>query len=79
MEEEIAQLNVMNSSEENSGIAGIAGIADLSKKLQDLLDEFRDVFRNELPDGLPPKRGVDHVIDTGNEQPVNRNAYQLSV
>jgi len=44
-----------------------------------LLDEFLDVFREELPDGLPPKRDVDHVIDTGTEQPSNRNAYPLSV
>ena len=69
-------MNMMNSSEEN---LGIAGVADLSKELQDLLDGFRDVFRNELPDELPPRRGVDHAIDTGNERPVNRNAYQLSV
>src|SRR5206468_12270596 len=49
------------------------------QELQGLLDEFRDVFREELPDGLPPKRDVDHVIDTGTEQPSNRNAYPLSV
>jgi len=66
----------MDSSEKNSEVAGLAG---LSKKLQDLLDEFQDVFRHELPDGLPPRRSVDHVIDTGSEKLVNRNAYQLSV
>ena len=31
------------------------------------------------PNDIPPKRAVDHVIDTGNLRPPNRNAYQLSV
>ena len=48
-------------------------------ELQALLQEFKDVFREELPDGLPPKRAVDHEINTGNEPPSNRNAYPLSV
>ena len=43
------------------------------------MGEFRDVFREDLPAGLPPNRAVDHVINTGNEQPSNCNAYQLSV
>ena len=32
-----------------------------------------------MPKGLPPKRVVDHAIDTGDHNPVNKNAYQLSV
>jgi len=46
--------------------------------LQKLLGEYNDIFRNELPEGLPPKRAVDHAIDTGDERPVNKNAYPLS-
>src|SRR5579859_3095786 len=49
-----------------------------SPKLQTLLDEYQDIFLEELPEGLPPRREIDHVINTGNEKPVNRNAYPLS-
>lgn len=69
-----------------NGIAemGCSGESDETPKvddleLQELLNEYRDVWKNELPDGLPPKRAVDHGIDTGVEKPVNRNAYPLSV
>ena len=36
-------------------------------ELQWLLRDFRDIWRNEPRDGLPPQRVVDHRIDTGNE------------
>jgi len=45
-----------------------------SPKLQTLLDEYQDIFLKELPEGLPLRPEIDHVIDTGNEKPVNRNA-----
>ena len=47
--------------------------------IQKLLGEFKDIFQDELPAGLPPKWAVDHAIDTGSEPPVNKNAYPLSV
>jgi hypothetical protein len=53
-------------------------IASQDLALQGLLRESRDVFREELPEGLPPKRSIKHSIDTGSERPVNRNAYPLS-
>ena len=31
--------------------------------LQQLLQEFKDVFPNELPEGLPPERALPHRID----------------
>ena len=31
--------------------------------LSSLLQEFHDVFPNELPPGLPPLRGIEHRID----------------
>ena len=31
--------------------------------LSKLLQEFQDVFPDELPPGLPPKRGIEHRID----------------
>ncbi|XP_074288868.1 uncharacterized protein LOC141614014 [Silene latifolia] len=32
-------------------------------RIRELLVEFSDVFPDELPDGLPPKRGIEHQID----------------
>jgi len=47
------QLNTSNdSSSEHSEVEGLAGD---DKELQVLLNEFRDVFKDELPDGLPPR------------------------
>ena len=28
-----------------------------------LLQEYKDVFPNDVPSGLPPIRGIDHQID----------------
>src|SRR5436190_23208785 len=49
-----------------------------SPAIQHLLNEFTDVLREELPDGLPPVRSIEHAIDTGDERPYNRNAFPLS-
>ena len=32
-------------------------------EIESLLDQYRDVFPDELPPGLPPVRGVEHQID----------------
>src|SRR6202165_937189 len=48
------------------------------KKLKQLLEAYKDVFRAELPEQLPPKRFVDHRIDTGDSAAVNTNAYSMS-
>jgi hypothetical protein len=48
-------------------------------KLIPLLKEYSDVFRSELPDGWPPKRSVDHAIETEHgAKPSHRSLYQLS-
>ncbi|XP_074265604.1 uncharacterized protein LOC141588046 [Silene latifolia] len=41
---------------------GSVGVCD-DREVQELLEEFRDVFPDELPDGLPPLRGIEHQID----------------
>lgn len=47
--------------------------------LSSLLNEFRDVFPEDLLDGLPPSREVDHSIEvvTGSKL-VSKPAYRLS-
>ena len=48
-------------------------------KLQMVLDRYSTVFREELPPGLPPKRFVDHEIETDKDsKPPHRSLYQLS-
>ena len=65
------------------GIPRLNSLQDLventsDRQIKEILREYEDIFREELPKTLPPKRKVDHFIDTSNEQPVNKNAYPLS-
>ena len=48
-------------------------------KLRRLLKKNKDIFREELSKELLSGRAVDHVIETGDASPVNRNAYPLLV
>lgn len=47
------------------------------QRIQQLLNEYRDVFPDELPQELPPKRQFEHHIDTRGADPVNQPAYPL--
>jgi hypothetical protein len=48
-------------------------------RIKALMERYSDVFRTELPDGLPPKRSVDHAIETEpGAKPPHRSSYQLS-
>lgn len=42
-----------------------------------LVKEFSSVFKDELP-GLPPDRGIHHLIDTGDAKPISRPPYKMS-
>jgi len=49
------------------------------QNLRNVLHKYEDVFREELPAGLPPERPVDHEIETKEEEkPPHRPLYQLS-
>lgn len=50
-----------------------------NRKLDGILQKYKEVFRSELPDGLPPKRLVDHEIEVEEGvKPPHRPLYQLS-
>ena len=47
--------------------------------LRALLEKYKELFRDQLPKGLPPKRSVDHEIETSIEsKPPHRPLYHLS-
>lgn len=48
-------------------------------KIQDVLEEFKDVFPDDLPDGLPPQRESDfHIELTSDATPQKKGIYRLS-
>ena len=52
---------------------------NIHKLTQKILKEFCDVFQEELPDGLPPKRGEDHrIILEGGHKPPSRAPPRMS-
>ena len=49
------------------------------RDLQVLRDEFQDVFREELPSTLPPRRTIDHHIEVlPGSAPPSRSPYRPS-
>src|ERR1700726_3943831 len=55
------------------------GITSSEQQVNDLLKEYKHVFNSSLPDGLPPPRGYEHEIETGDATPTNIRAYPLSL
>ena len=50
-----------------------------AKILVSLMREFGDVFPDDLPDGLPPSREVDHLIKViPQSKPITKPSYRLS-
>jgi hypothetical protein len=49
----------------------------LAKELAGIQKEFPEVFPDKLP-GLPPRRGVEHRIETEDNEPIYRAQYRLS-
>eukprot|EP00253_Pinus_taeda_P030848 PITA_30848 len=54
-------------------------ISDFPEEVQKLLQEFGDIVVDDLPDELPPRRGISHCIDfmPGASLP-NKAAYHMS-
>ena len=52
---------------------------DLPSELESVLQDFSDVFPEELPGGLPPARGIEHQMDLIPGAPLpNRPAYRAN-
>ena len=50
------------------------------EQLKEILHDYKEVFPDKLPYGPPPKRIVDHEIDTTpGETPPHKSPYRLSV
>ena len=55
-------------------------VESLKQPVADLLEEYQDVFPQDLPTGVPPVRGVEHSIElTPGTEPPSRAAYRLPV
>ena len=57
-----------------------SSFAGVDKSISSVLENFQDVFPEDLPKGLPPKRAFDHkiVLEEGST-PVNKPIYRLSL
>ena len=52
----------------------------IQRELKEIFEEYKDVFPRKLPYGPPPKRVVDHEIETvPGEIPPHKSPYRLSV
>jgi RNase H-like domain found in reverse transcriptase/Reverse transcriptase (RNA-dependent DNA polymerase)/Integrase zinc binding domain/Chromo (CHRromatin Organisation MOdifier) domain/Retroviral aspartyl protease len=51
----------------------------MSDNARAIISEFKDVFPEDLPSGLPPKRDIDHRIDlVPGQAPPSRPTYRMS-
>ena len=58
---------------------GTNDLTNVPPSLMTILQEFQDVFPEELPHGLPPLRGIEHRIDLIPGSPLpNRAVYRTN-
>ena len=71
------QLGMADNSSSSSSSSSEA--TQLHSSQQRVMDEYRDVFPDQLPQGLPPSRDVDHRIElVPGSTPPSRPTYRLS-
>ena len=70
---------VLSVCENNKTKAETEKTRKYAKILFSLMNEFRDVFPDDLPDGLPPSREVDRPIKVvPGSKSISKPAYRLS-
>jgi len=68
-----------NSMEEDPPVSSSGVLTPSERISQQLVKEFSDVFPDELPEGLPPAREVDHKVElVAGATPPSRPTYRLS-
>jgi hypothetical protein len=66
-------------SEEDSA-ALHASLAQVSREIASLVKQYHDVFRDQLPKGLPMKRPIEYEINLiPGSEPVNVKQYRMSI
>ncbi len=61
------------------GIKESFGKSSSDPEMNKIIGKYSDVFRSTLPSGLPPKRSVDHEIETDSNAKIpNRRLFKLS-
>ncbi len=51
---------------------------DIPSQFRTVIEEYKDCFRSELPESLPPKRQWEHTIDIEDAAAINQAAYPVS-
>ena len=61
----------------NKEITALSTDLELPSGVKSILQEFQDVFPEEITPGLPPLRGIEHAIDLVPGAPLpNKPAYR---
>ncbi len=72
--EDVRSSELMNTEQSSQGVN-----SEEARVAQQLLNKFKDVFPEELPKSLPPKREIDHKIElVEGASPVSRPTYRMS-
>ena len=45
----------------------------------ELLQKYKNIFREDLPEELSSRHALDYVIDTNDHNSANKNVYSLSI
>ncbi|TIA84783.1 hypothetical protein E3P99_04119 [Wallemia hederae] len=74
---------IFKNSEDNKNgeeiIGSCTNIQEADEDLQQLIEEYKDIFPEQLPQELPPRRSVEHSIDLEEgAKPPSRSPYRLS-
>lgn len=76
---QIFQIAQVNNSEIGRTSKAESLPAEIEKQKRDLAEKYAAVFRDDLPQGLPPERSVDHEINiVEGSKPPHRALFQLS-